>query len=301
MKFPSATRPWALPVLIDLYRSREDNPARGRRHRTPAQLLCRLLRLRLLRFPGRAFVFVGDSGYGTHAVARLGHRHRARLTLVSQLHPDANRFRGPPRYTGRGRPVPAVADPADGRVVRRGHPAGGHGDRDRARVQVGLRPGPHPLGVRRGPDRDAPGGVLLYHRPGPDPGLGHHHRHGSVEPGCDLPGVPLLPGLETTRGWCRATVLRAAPGLFGRYSVVAALYRALPADRRVGAVRWPGKAGVTFADALTAVRRWLSADAVFPQAAGPPAVQKLPPPLCDLVLSDLTTAASHEPNCISRA
>lgn len=98
-------------------------------------------------------------------------------------------------------------------------------------------------------------------------------------------------GLETTRGWCRATVLRAAPCLFGLYSVVAALYHALPDDRRVGTIRWPGPVGVTFSDALTAVRRWLWADAVFPQAAGPAAVQKLPPPLRDLVLSGLATAA----------
>jgi hypothetical protein len=103
----------------------------------------------------------------------------------------------------------------------------------------------------------------------------------------DLPRMRSCLGLETTRGWCRATVLRAAPCLFGLCSVVAAL----PADRRVGAVQWPGKAGVTFSDALTAVRRWLWVDAVFPQAAGPAAVQKLPPALRDLVLSGLATAA----------
>ena len=92
VKFPFATRPWALPVLVGLYRSADDDRARRRRHRTPAQLMCRLLRLVLLRFPTRSFVFVGDSGYGTHEVARFCHRHRARLTLVSKLHPDANLF-----------------------------------------------------------------------------------------------------------------------------------------------------------------------------------------------------------------
>ena len=98
-------------------------------------------------------------------------------------------------------------------------------------------------------------------------------------------------GLGTTRGWCRSTVLRAAPCLFGLYAVVAALYALLPASKRSGGVTWPGKAGVTFSDALTAVRRWLRAEAVFPQAAGPSAVQKLPPRLRDLVLSGLATAA----------
>ena len=66
--------------------------------------MCRLLRLVLTRFPDRAFVFVGDAGYGTHEVARFCHRHRARLTLVSKLHPDANLFEPPPPYAGKGRP-----------------------------------------------------------------------------------------------------------------------------------------------------------------------------------------------------
>jgi hypothetical protein len=48
-------------------------------------------------------------------------------------------------------------------------------------------------------------------------------------------------GPETTRGWCRATVLRAAPCLFGLYSVVALLYHALPESKRSGPVSWPGK------------------------------------------------------------
>jgi hypothetical protein len=91
VRFPFATRPWALPVLVDLCRSAEDDRRRKRPHRTPARLMCRLLRLLLLRFPRRRFVFVGDSGYGSHEVARFCRRHHPRLTLVSKLHPDANR------------------------------------------------------------------------------------------------------------------------------------------------------------------------------------------------------------------
>jgi hypothetical protein len=104
VRFPFAARPWALPVPVDLYRSEGDDRARGRPHRTPARWMCRLLRVVLLRFPGRRFVFVGDSGYGTHEVARFAHRHRARLTLVSKLHPEANLFDPPPPYRGIGRP-----------------------------------------------------------------------------------------------------------------------------------------------------------------------------------------------------
>src|SRR3954471_23636501 len=71
VRLPFTTRPWALPVLIDLYRSAEDDRKRRRPHRTPAQLMCRLLRLALLRIPDRRFIFVGDGGYGTHQVGRF--------------------------------------------------------------------------------------------------------------------------------------------------------------------------------------------------------------------------------------
>lgn len=104
VEFPFATRPGALPVLVDLYRSEEDDRKRDRPHRTPARIVCGLLRLMLMRFPGRTFVFAGDSGYGTHEVGRFCYRHRARLTLVSKLHPDANPFDPPPPYAGKGRP-----------------------------------------------------------------------------------------------------------------------------------------------------------------------------------------------------
>ena len=64
-------------------------------------------------------------------------------------------------------------------------------------------------------------------------------------------------GFETSRGWCRRTVLRASPCPFGLYTVVALHYQALPESKRSGGVRWPGKVGVTFSDALTSVLRWL--------------------------------------------
>jgi len=71
-------------------------------------------------------------------------------------------------------------------------------------------------------------------------------------------------GLETTRGWTKNTVLRAAPCLFGLYSVVALLYAQLPSRRTNGAaILWAGKTDHTFSDATTAVRRWLWIDWVF--------------------------------------
>jgi len=67
--------------------------------------MVRLLALMLHWFPGCRFVFVGDSAFGTHEVARFVHRHRSRLCLVSKLHPEANLFEPPPPYKGKGRPA----------------------------------------------------------------------------------------------------------------------------------------------------------------------------------------------------
>jgi hypothetical protein len=98
-------------------------------------------------------------------------------------------------------------------------------------------------------------------------------------------------GLETTRGWSAQTVLRAAPCLFGLYTVVALLYHALPEAQRLGAVCWPGKQGVTFSDALCVVRRWLWSAAVFPQAGSVTGIEKLPEPLREIILSALAPAS----------
>ncbi len=100
-----------------------------------------------------------------------------------------------------------------------------------------------------------------------------------------------LLGLESTRGWRRRTVLRAAPCLFGLYTVVALLYRAVPETKRSGRVDWPGKAGVTFSDAQTCVRRSLWREWVFPQAGGGEAVDQLPESLHTALSYALAPAA----------
>jgi hypothetical protein len=118
VRFPFATRPWALPVPAALYRSEEDNRARHRPHRTPARIMCQLLRVMRMWFADRRLIFVGDAGYGTHEVARFAHRHRPGPTPVSKLHPDANLFEPPP-YAGKGRPrVKGRPCPSRGRPPR---------------------------------------------------------------------------------------------------------------------------------------------------------------------------------------
>ena len=308
VRFPFATRPWALPVLVDLYRSPDQDRADGRRHKTPAQLLCRMLRVMLLRFPARRFVFVGDSSYGTHEVARFCRRHRGRVTLVSKLCPDANLFLPPPPYAGVGRPrVKGDRLPKPRQAVANLRP------QYRSRLTVGWYGG----GTRKVAVVTSTGHwyksgrglvpvrwVFVEDRTGthrdeyffttdptltPTEVIGHYTARWNIE--TTMQECRSCLGLETTRGRCRRTVLRAAPCLFGLYSGVAVLFHALPAEKRAGSVVWPGKSGVTFSDALTAVRRWVWAEGVFPRAGADTAVQQLPASVRELLLSALAPAA----------
>ena len=72
---------------------------------------------------------------------------------------------------------------------------------------------------------------------------------------------------------------------------MALLSQALPESKRVGGVDWPGKSGVTFSDALMAVRRWLWREWVSPQAGGAAAIEELPQPLQDVLFDALAPAA----------
>jgi len=303
--FPFAKRPWALPVLVDLYRSAEANRRAGRPHRTPAQLLCRLVAVLLRWFPDRRFVLVGDAGYGTHEVARFCHAHRDRLALVSKLHPDANLVAPPPPYAGKGRPRvkgAALAKPRQavaGARLRRAVVRWYGGGTRRVALASGTghwyKAGQGLVPLRWVFVRDRQGTHRDEYFYTTDPSLspeaviGRYAWRWNVETTFQEARAYL--GLETTRGWCRRTVLRAAPCLLGLYSLVALLFAALPQAERRGSVRWPGKSQVTFSDALTAVRRWLWSEWVFPQAGDSTVIQKLPEPLHEILLSALAPAA----------
>jgi hypothetical protein len=308
VRLPFATRPWALPVLVDLYPPPHVSRAEGRRHHTPAQLACRLLRLVLIRFPGRTFVFVGDSGYGTHEVARFCHRHRDRITLVSKCHPDVNLFHPPPPYTGKGRPRAK-----GGRLLKPRQAVAGLRPSSRSRLTVPWYGG----GTRRvavvtctGHWFKAGHGLVPIRWVFVEDRTGTHRDEYFLTTDTTWSPAEVVAaycgrwnlettfqecrshlGLETTRGWRRATVLRAAPCLLGLYSVVTVLFTSLPESERTGAVRWPGKVGVTFSDAVRSVRRWLWAKGVCPQAGVDADLTKLPPSVRELLLSGLAPAA----------
>jgi DDE superfamily endonuclease len=306
VQFPFTRRPWALPVLVTLYRSPQDNQQRGRPHRTPAQLLRLLLRLLLRWFPDRQFVFAGDQNYGSHEMARLAPQSQGRMHVVSKFYPNANLYEPAPAYAGQGRPrVKGAKLPTPHEVVATAK---------RTRLNVAWYGG-----GRR--DVEVVSGVGQWYKAGqglvPVRWVYVHDRTGthrdeyfySTDVALTLQEIleeytgrwniettfeeaRAYLGLESTRGWCARTVGRAEPCLLGLYSVVALMYWLLPpADQDQGVVEWEGKEAVTFSDAITAVRRWLWTHWVFPRAGHAETFAKLPEAFRQFLLYALAPAA----------
>jgi hypothetical protein len=309
VRLPFAHRPWALPVLVALYRSKQDNQKRRRPHKTPAELMQVLLRLMLRWFPDRSFRFAGDAGFGSHDMAEFAHRTRGRLHLISKFHPKANLYQAPPEVVGKrpnGRPRKKGAKlPSPQQVVaqspRSRHDVAWYGG-GRRDVEVVSGTGHWYKGgsglvevlwvyVRdlSGTHRDE----YFYSTDltlTPAEVIEHYAQRWNIE--TTFAEMRAYLGLETTRGRCERTVLRAEPCLFGLYSVVALLYEQLPAEAQEGpGVDWDGKATVTFSDAITAVRRWLWTNWAFATAGHESSFAKLPEPLRRTLLYALAPAA----------
>lgn len=308
VKFPFASRRWALPILVALYRSKKWNQKHGRRHKTPSELMRQLLAALIRWFPQRKFVFSGDSGYGTHELSRFAHRHRTRLTLVSRFYPDANLYAPPPAVRGKkiGRPRKKgckLSAPAE--VVQRS---------SRTRLNVAwYGGGTRSIEVVSGVGRWFKNGkglvpvrwVFVHDLSGthrdeyffttdvtmtPKKIVETYTGRWSIE--TTFQEMRAYLGLETTRGRTEKTVLRAAPCLFGLFSVIALLYARLPANRvRTAGVVWTGKTDRTFSDAITAVRRWLWTDWVFAIPTHGKAFAKLSGPTRAVLLYALAPAA----------
>jgi DDE superfamily endonuclease len=310
VRLPFTTRLWALPILVVLYRSpAKDQKQRGR-HKTPARLMRQMLKVLLRWFPDRHFIFAGDSGFGTHELARTAAQRPQRLTLVSRFYADANLSEPPPVVRGKkpaGRPrVKGAKLPSPQQVVAQ--------TKDRQKLNVAWYGGGQRV-------VEVVTGTAHWYQAGE--GLtqvrwvyvhdctGTHRDDYFFTTDVSLSAATVIEtftgrwsiettfqemrayvGLETTRGRCAQTVLRVAPCLFGLYSVVALLYTQLPKRfARVRGIDWPGKTEVTFSDAITAIRRWLWQEWVFAIPGHHEAFAKLALPFRQLVLRGLAPAS----------
>jgi DDE superfamily endonuclease len=309
VKLPFAVRPWALPILVALYRSPEWDQTHGMRHRTPGHL-ARLLLARLMRwFPERQFIFVGDSSDGTSETARFCRKHRHQLTLVSKFYGDAALYEPPPPRTRRtmGRPRvkgQKLASPQE--VV--GNTA------ERTRLTVAWYGG----STR---DIEVVTGTGHWYRIGEDlVEVRWVYVHDCTATHRDeyffTTDITMMPQqmvacytqrwsiettfqecreylkLESTKGYGQHTVLRFTPCLFGLYTIVVLLYLQLPSSfNMLRVVFWQGKSTVTFSDMLTCVRRALWQQWCFHTQAHALEFAKLSPSFQETLLSALAPAA----------
>jgi hypothetical protein len=309
IKLPCATRPWALPILVALYRPPEWDRQHRRRHKTPAHL-ARLLLARLMRwFPQHHFIFVGDTGYGTSETARFCSKHRRSLTLVSKFYGDAALYAPPPPRTRRtmGRPRvkgPKLASPQEvvvNMAKRTNLRVAWYGGTTRnIEVVTGTghwyRIGETLVEVRWVYVHDGTG----THRDEyffttnttmkPHQIVECYTQRWSIETTFQECREYLK--LESTKGYGQQTVLRFTPCLFGLYTTVVLLYLQLPCPSSTrSAVFWRGKSTVTFSDMMTCVRRALWEQWAFQTRTASQEFSKLSQSLQETILYALAPAA----------
>ncbi len=191
-------------------------------------------------------------------LSRFAHRPRSRLTLVSRFYSDANLYAPPPGVRGKkigrprkkGRKLPAPAEVVQRSSRTRLTAAWYGGGQRRIEVVSGVghwfKNGEGLVPIRWVFVHDLGGTHRDEYFFTTDPAMAPrtivetYTRRGSIE--TTFQEMRAYLGLETTRGRTEKTVLRAAPCLFGLFSVIVLLYARLPANRvRAAGVVWPGK------------------------------------------------------------
>ena len=298
-----------MPVLAALYRSPEENRKRGHRHKTACDLMRQLLYVLLRWFPQRKFVFSGDGGFGTPPLARFAAR-QARLALVSKFYQAAN-FHHPrpqrkagtqdrPRIQGHKQASPeAIVAQTRGRQRLNVSWYGG------GRRQVALVTG-------TGHWDKSGAGLVPVRWVFVEDLTGTHRDEYLFTTDTQLTPREIIEadtgrwaievmfeevrehvGLETTRGRCAQTILRAEPCLFGLSPLMALGFSELPEhDCREPAVTWTGsiKQTLTYSHAITLVRRHLWRNGVMESPHHATAFQKLTPTEKQATLTPLTQA-----------
>jgi hypothetical protein len=312
VKFPFATRPWALPVLCVLYRSAELNHEERRRHKTTIRLAMQLVAALIHWFPQRKFILVGDGGYSSHELARFCHRHRRHVTFVSRFYANANLYDAPRpkcpcgRRTGRprvkGDKLPKPRDVVQrstgkrftvtwyGGGTRRVQLIWGEGYWHKAKHSGGLVPvrwvHVHDLtGTHRDEYFFSTDATLP-----PQDIVSWYTARWSIEVTFQEARAHL--GLSTPRNWSRASVLRTAPCLLGLFSLVSLIFARARENKplTIAAAPWYHKREATFGDAIAAVRR-LCWQEVLRRSDHHAGVTKLPRPLKLVLLEHLSRAA----------
>ena len=306
-------RPWALPILTGMCISPKAGGQIGKRQKTASRLARQML-IRLMRWlPDRKFILTGDFQIVTHETVAFAQCHPDRVTVIGRLRGDANLY-APPKNpkaksrTGRLRQKGAKAPSPQQRITE-------------------LQPVTEEVvwyGSKRRKVRHAGEQSLWYDKHSNDvtpirwvcvlgepkenlddafffcsdvtftPAriIEYYARRWNIE--VTFEECRALLGLETTRHWCRQSVLRVTPILLGLFTAVVLIWHELPnARQRMIATTTPcyPKQSVTFADTLAAVRRELWEQTLLRHRRKTGCLTTLPAPVRKAVLWHLSAAA----------
>lgn len=308
VKFPFAQRPWALPVLIALYYAPATSKELGHKHRTPVQIMEKLLRVLMRWFPERKFKLSVDSGLASHDLATFVAGQPRNLTLISKFYPNANLYSAPKSYNGRGRPSVKgrkILSPegvvAQTSVKNRKRLSVSWYGGEKRRVEVvedtgyWYKSGNGVVEVRwvfvhdlTGTHRDEyffTTDIRMTSKKIIDAYTGRWSTEVTFEE------VRAYVGFGSTCGRTKQTVLRSAPCLLGLYSVIAILFDQLPKAWKKPSITWSGKSEITFSDAITDLRRFLWKEWIFETLHFKQAFQKLPSKIQNTLIYNLAPAA----------
>ena len=314
VRLPGWDRPWALPLLCGMCVSPKLAGKIGRRQKTPSQLARQMLIVLMRWFPDRKFILTGDYQVVTHETVAFAQRHADRVTVIGRLRGDANLYAPPlnPKRRSRtgalakkGRKLPSPAQRiAQLRPVEQEVAWYGNSRRTVRHVsETALWYDKHhnavtpirwvcvPGDAKQGLPDDA---FFFCGDPAMDAGriIELYARRWNIE--VTFEEARALLGLETTRHWCRRSVLRVTPMLLGLFTAVVLIWHQLPRSRqRVCWSQTPcyAKRAITFADVLAAVRRELWETTLLRHGGDDRCLDRLPPALRRTILWHLAAAA----------
>jgi len=291
LPIPYVSRPWALPVLMALYRNPSQSAAEGLRHKTPGDIARTLTRRLLVWFPEKKFILLGDGGYSSRAMARFARRFRQHLTFVGKFYADAGLYDPPyastrrPRVKGAKLPTPAqCAAQAKRRAAtvawygggtRRVSLVGGEGQWYEAGRGLAAIRWVHVV------DLDGTHREEYFFSTDPEMPLERivslYTRRWNIE--TMFQEVRQHVGLGSTRRWCKKAVLRAEPWLFGLYSVIVLIYveHLQTHEPKVTSYPWLTKTEPTFADAIAEVRTLIWRETIFSDPRISAVLKEIPP------------------------
>lgn len=305
-------RPWALPILCGMCLSEKVAAKLHRRPKTPSQLTLQLLKQLMRWLPDRKFILTGDYQVVTHQTVAFAQAHADRLTVVGRLRSDANFYAAPANPNRRcrsgtarkGRKVPSPGkriqqlDPQTAEVVWYG------GKRRQLRYvseqtlwhdkHGGVVSPIRWVGVVGDKQQNLDDAFFFCSDVRMDPGriIELYARRWNIE--VTFEEARALLGLETTRHWCRRSVLRVTPILLGLFSAVVLIWQQLPKSRK--SRHWSHtpcytKQNLTFADALAAVRRELWEQSLLRHHRKDRCLNRFPRNLRQTLLRHLAAAA----------